>query len=352
MIGWRRLATLWRWLLFVLLTSGVASAQYRHRIVLLERADATDADHEIALRVRAELGAAGFEVIALPAVDEVPKDAVESSGNQVHPASVLMVERSSSETGEQAELWLSDRLLQKTVVLRLTSDGARDPARIAVQAVELVKARLAELTLTRERHRAKPVSPPPPPPALPPPPPPTRGARPSLTGGVGLLQGFQPGQSSVTPVVRLGVSLPERWTGDVLALDVRGGFVGLGGAAHVESGPGSASVRHTAADLTVVVRFLPELRMQPFVSLGGGLLVLDVAGTAPVPYRNASKRTLSGLVTASGGLWLQPVLGFGLALEAQLLEAWSKTVVRIAGQDAAEVAAPLLLLSAGLMVEF
>jgi hypothetical protein len=57
-------------------------------------------------------------------------------------------------------------------------------------------------------------------------------------------------------------------------------------------------------------------------------------------------------VSASGGLWLQPVKGFGLALEGQLLDAWSKTVVRIAGQDAAEVAAPLLLLSAGLMVEF
>jgi hypothetical protein len=34
------------------------------------------------------------------------------------------------------------------------------------------------------------------------------------------------------------------------------------------------------------------------------------------------------------------------------MDAWSKTIVRISGEDAAEVAAPLLLLSGGLMAEF
>jgi hypothetical protein len=100
------------------------------------------------------------------------------------------------------------------------------------------------------------------------------------------------------------------------------------------------------------MRFLPKRSVQPFVSLGGGMLALDVAGEAPEPYRNDSARTLSGLVTASGGVWLKPTSSVGLVLEAQLMSAWSKTVVRIAGEDAAEVAAPLLLLSGGLMAEF
>jgi hypothetical protein len=156
----------------------------------------------------------------------------------------------------------------------------------------------------------------------------------------------------LAPVLRLGVALPERWTGEILALDVRAGFVGLGRTARIEHGPGAATLRHTAATLDAVVRFLPRRRVQPFVSLGGGLLALDVAGDARDPYRNESARTLSGLLNASGGIWLQPVSGVGLALEGQLLDAWSKTVVRIAGRDAAEVAAPLLLLSGGLMAEF
>jgi hypothetical protein len=358
MNGWARLAIITRSLLLALLISGSVAAQYRHRVVLLERSSADEAQREITTRVRAELGAAGFEVISLPVGDEDPKESVEGAGFQVHPASVLLVERLAPESdgvNRDVELWLSDRLLKKTVVLRLHGDDAgadpesrsRAAARIAVQAVELVKARLAELSLTREREapvRAVVL----PAPAVPA----SRGARPNLTAGIGLLEGFQDGQQSLTPVLRLGVALPEDWTGDVLALDVRAGFIGLGRAARIEHGAGSASLRHTAVGLDAVVRFLPRRRFQPFVSLGGGFLAVDVAGTAPEPYRNTSKRTVSGLVSASGGLWLQPVKGFGLALEGQLLDAWSKTVVRIAGQDAAEVAAPLLLLSAGLMVEF
>jgi hypothetical protein len=173
-----------------------------------------------------------------------------------------------------------------------------------------------------------------------------------LTLGVGLLEGFQKGQQALTPVLRLGIALPERSSHDVLAVDVRGGFVGLGRTARIEHGPGAATLRHTIVGLDGVVRFLPRRRVQPFVSLGGGMLALDVAGDAPDPYRNTSKRTLSGLVSASGGLWLQPLAGVGISLEGQLLDAWSKTIVRIAGADAAEVAAPLLLLSSGAMVEF
>lgn len=359
MTGWARLTTCFvAWLLLQLIASS-ADAEYRHRVILLERRSAAETDHEITMRVRAELGAAGFEVIALAVGDEGPKQAVEEAGYQVHPASVLLVERLDASDGREgdAELWLSDRLLQKTVVLRLKGESphdesepearSREAARIAVQAVELVKARLAELSLTRERAKPRRAPAPPAPVAAEP-----RGARPNLTAAVGLLEGFQDGQQSLTPVLRLGVTLPERWTGDVLSVDVRAGFIGLGRAAHVEHGGGSASLRHTALELDAVMRFLPKRHLQPFVSLGGGFLALDVAGTAPEPYRNSTERTFSGLVTAGGGLWLQPALGIGLVLEGHLLNAWSKTVVRISDEDAAEVAAPLLLLSAGLMVEF
>jgi hypothetical protein len=346
-----------------------AAAEHRHRVVVLERGDDDETDREITTRLRAELGAAGFDVIMLQAVETDPKHAVEGAGRELHPASVLLVERASAEeedAGEDkgTELWLADRMLRKTVVLRLkpeapgraTDAGAersQRAARIAVQAVELVKARLAELSLTREREREAQPSAPAVPLAPPlPPEPELRGARPNLTAAVGMLEGFQEGQQSFTLVLRLGVALPERWTGDVLSMDVRGSFVGLGRAAKIEHGPGAAKVRHTAVEMDLVMRFLPRRSVQPFVSLGGGMLALDVTGEAPEPYRNDSARTLSGLLTASGGIWLKPTSTVGLALEGQLVSAWSKTVVRIAGEDAAEVASPLLLLSAGLMAEF
>jgi hypothetical protein len=339
MIGRARTGTLL--LLAALALTAAARAEAPRRVVLLERRGSSALDHEIVTRVRAELGAAGFEVSLLAAGDETAKQAVEESGYALEPASVLLVQR--LEAGG-AELWLSDRLLQKTVVLRLKEGD--QAARVAVQAVELVRARLDELSLTRVPTA------PAPPPAPPPPARETRGAHPSLAAGIGLLEGFQRGQRAFTPVLRLGVALPERWTGGVLAIDARGGFIGLGSAAEVRSSRGSASLRHTALELDAVVRFLPRGRVQPLVSLGGGFLSVDVAGTAPAPFRNRSERTLSGLVTTGAGLWLQPRRGIGLLVEGHLLSAWSKTVVRIAGEDAAEVAAPLLLLSAGVMVEF
>lgn len=347
-------------------TSGSASAEYHHRILLLEHVNGDDSDHEITTRVRAELGAAGFDVVVLPITELDPKQAVESAGHELHPASVLLVERLVSSGGAAAhdggaELWLADRMLRKTVVLRLkppevddtesdrTGASSSEAARVAVQAVELVKARLAELAVTREREPARPAAPAV---AARPPAQTLRGTHPNLTAGVGLLEGFQKGQQTLTPLLRLGVALPERLTGEVLALDLRGSFVGLGQTARIVHGPGAATLRHTAAALDAVVRFMPRRRVQPFVSLGGGILALDVAGDAPAPYLNSSKRTLSGLLNASGGLWLQPVTGIGLSLEGQLMDAWSKTVVRIKGENAAEVAAPLLLMSAGLMAEF
>jgi hypothetical protein len=350
----------------ICLSSG-ALAEYRHRVLVLERANGNDSDREITTRVRAELGAAGFDVVVLPVTEDDPKLAVESAGHELHPASVLLVERLAAGEDDKgqspgSELWLADRMLRKTVVLRLkpaegdvsgvdrAAVSSREAARVAVQAVELVKARLAELAVTREHE---PVAPPPPsPPPLLPPAPELRGTHPNLTAAVGLLEGFQKGQQALTPVLRLGVALPERWTGEILAIDLRGGFVGLGSAARIEHGLGAATLRHTAVSLDVVVRFLPRRRVQPFVSLGGGMLALDVAGDAPDPFLNSSTRTLSGLVEASGGIWLQPIRGIGLVLEGQLMNAWSKTVVRISNQEAAEVAAPLLLVSAGLMVEF
>lgn len=332
----------------VLLASSGALAEYRHRVLLLERATSDEASREVTTRVRAELSAAGFDVLVVPAQESDPQAAVESAGRDLHPASVLLIE---PEDGG-SDLWLADRMLRKTVVLRLRSEPGRgqEAARIAVQAVELVKARLAELAVTREHEASRPAAPPPSQSFVAEPE--TRGARPNLTLGVALLEGFQRSQNAISPVIRLGVALPEGWTGDVLALDLRGSFIGLGRAARIEQGAGAATLRHTAVALDAVMRFLPQRRLQPFVSLGGGFLALDVAGVAPDPYRNSAARTLSGLVNASGGIWLKPLSSVGLVLEAQLLQAWSKTVVRIAGEDAAEVAAPLLVLSGGLMAEF
>jgi hypothetical protein len=353
---WRRLRRLLACTALGLM-SGTARAEYRHRVLLLEHAGDDERGREISTRVRGELGAAGFEVVVLRVEDDDPKRAVEAAGRELHPAAVLLVERMNpvgagkgDATG--AELWLADRLLQKTVVLRLKAEegtGSGAATRIAVQAVELVKARLAELSLTRDTTSpAPPVARRAPLVAETP----ARGVRPGVTLGLGLLEGFRKGQRAFAPLLHLGITLPERWTGESLAIDLRGELVGLGSAVRIEHGPGAAKLRHTLVGLDTVARFLPRGRVQPFVSLGAGLLLLDISGDAPDPYLNSSSRTRSAVLDAGGGVWLQPLPGFGFTLEGQVLGALSKTVVRIVNEDAAEVGAPLLLLSGGLMLVF
>jgi hypothetical protein len=153
MTRWGRLkgvATLATVSVFVCLSSD-ALAEYRHRVLVLERANGDDSDREITTRVRAELGAAGFDVVVLPVTEDDPKLAVESAGHELHPASVLLVERLAAGVGDKgqspgSELWLADRMLRKTVVLRIkpaegdasgvdpAAISSREAARVAVQA--------------------------------------------------------------------------------------------------------------------------------------------------------------------------------------------------------------------------
>src|SRR5262245_17371868 len=150
-------------LLFVL-TPVVALAEYRHRVVLLEQPNTDEASTEVLARLRGELTAAGFELVLLPAPEGDPDKVSETTARELSPAAVILVlERPADDTEpRRIELWLSDRLSHRTFVQSLPidpDDAGRGYRRLAVQSVELLKARLAELMLTKP---PEPVKPPPP----------------------------------------------------------------------------------------------------------------------------------------------------------------------------------------------
>lgn len=349
----------------VWLAPAPAQAQERDRVVLLESSSDDEVFVEVLSRVRGELGAAGFEVVVLPAPEDTdPRAAVETAGRELEPVAVFLVHRGSPSNGESAaaELWVSDRLLNRTFVQRLTVDGPQrgNAARLAVQAVELLRARLAELALTRPPEPVLPAEPSPPP--SPPEPAPVapvdvaperRGNGLGIEAGFGLLQGFRGIDRAFMPILRLGVSLPESWLGSApLGIDLRGS-VGAPSSAHaVESDPGSARVNQAFGNLDVVVRFAPTLPVQPMLSLGSGAYVVDVQGEAPVEYSRTGRRTWSGMTSVGTGLWLSPFEGVACVFEGQLMAAWSKTVVRLHREEVAQAGAPMVLLSAGAMAVF
>ncbi len=211
---------------FILAVAGLLSlassafADYRHRVVLLEPAVDSDIEAEVLARVRGELEAAGFELYVMPVDAETdPKIAVESSARDLHPAAVLLVEQEVAEGSgtHTAELWVSDRSLQRTFVQRLrveAGNASRGASWLAVQALELVRARLAELSVSGRtepapsRLRERPA---PPPPA---PKPERHGRGAQVAVGFGLLHGFRGFETVWTPIARVGASIPEAAIGD------------------------------------------------------------------------------------------------------------------------------------------
>jgi hypothetical protein len=135
-------------------------------------------------------------------------------------------------------------------------------------------------------------------------------------------------------------------------IDLRGSVGTAGSEFVVESSPGSARVHQSFGNLDVVARFVPTSPVQPLLSLGGGAYAVDVQGEAPQEYSRHGERTWSGMMSAGAGLWVGPLSGLACVLEGQVMSAWSKTVVRIHEDEAAEAGAPMLLLSGGVMAVF
>jgi hypothetical protein len=339
--------------LFVLLSSPWARADYRHRVVLLEPPNA-ESSLEVRARLRGELSAAGFDVITLQVqtIDD-PKRTSETAARELQPAAVLFIvdPQGPSDQIRQASIWLSDRLLRRTFVLTYAVDPAdpgKDSARVAVQVAEILKADLAELSVTRvEKPKPPPEPEPPVLPPEPPPPPPRLGNGVRLEAGGALLQGFDGFGSSLTPLVRLGATLPSAWFRRApLSLDLVLSVAALGTAARTEHEADSATVRQGLGLFTVAARFAPTASVQPMVTASTGAYRAEWSGSASPPRVAGSGRTWSGVSGGGAGVWLQPSGGFALTVQGEVLAAWSRTVLRFEGESAASAGSPMLHVSA------
>ncbi|HEY3494416.1 MAG TPA: hypothetical protein VGK73_07015 [Polyangiaceae bacterium] len=325
-------------------------------MVLLEPAH-FDRTLEMHARLRGELEAAGFDVVVsrVPAGDDA-KEVGEALARELHPLAVLyVVERPSAAPSPDAEaadgggeIWISDRLLRRSYILKfdLQPGETTGSSRIAVEAVEVLKANLAELSVTRTEQ---PVSAPPPPePVAPAPSADSHGAgvSGSFHAGAAVLQGFQGLGPVWTPIVRAGVSVPPELLGGApLTLDVLGVAAFYGAEARVQTAQGSARVRQSFAGLELWSRFAPAAAVEPFLSLSGGAYRTEIEGSAADPALANAEDTWSFATGIGTGLWAQPSRGFAVIMNAELLLAWARTVVQVAGEDAATAGSPMLLVS-------
>lgn len=353
----RSWAALARVVTSVLLCAATALGQPRPRVVLLDE-PATDAKSaEVSARVRGELQAAGFNLVVLPSDADVdPQLAVETAAPELQPAAVLLVRQPlhAPDDAHLVEIWVSDRALNRTFVQRLPlseEHPQRGPRWVGVQAVELVRSRLAELALTPPPPSYEPS----PPVEVPPAPPAPAKAPGAWFGGagLGLLRGFDGVEQVWTPVLVLGARLPESVTGAApltLQFALRGSA--LGSEAELDYAGNTTEVRQSFATLDVTARFIPRSVVQPMLSVGSGVYSLETYSRAVEPLSAGSRRTWSGLGSVGAGLWTEPLDGAALVLEAKLLAAWSKTIIRMEERVVAEAGAPMGLLAAEVVAVF
>ncbi len=336
------------------LKSEAAHAESRHRVVLLASpSEQEESGRELISRLRGELTASGLDVVVVPATEGVDvRDAVETSARELSPAAVIGVRYVPDATPGQltAEVWISDRLSNRTLVQRgtLTTANSAQAARLAVQISELFKARLALFWV--EPSPAKPVAtapcPPPPPPPPPPAPEVSAPRRLLLGAGLGMIHHFSGSLSGWFPTLSVAVeSATSRW----VALSVRVNAAWTPADTELERDGGAARISQGWGLLHGVLRFAPNAVVQPMFSLGAGAYGVRVKGRAVAPELARTERSWSVASTLGVGLWLEPHRGLAWTLEGQAFAPWSNIVVDIRGAEVATLGFPAAVISTSLL---
>ena len=343
-------------LVAVALPSAPARAEVRYRVVLLRPTVSDEVTTDALARVRGELAAAGFEVSTLlrdPRIDV--RAALETSGRELEPIATFAIVPG----GSTAEIWVCDRIAGKSVIQNVRLDApvaAGEQSRsvvLAVQAVELLKASLAQYWLmaaaAAAARRPQPV---PPPVAREP----VVAAAPEVatyaTAGVGLLAGIGWLDSAGAvgpawqPIVRASYGGARGWAARLT-------LGGLGSDASLSSGNiGSASIGQQLGALEIVRGFRAGRRVQLIATLGAGGYRARIAGSGIAPYVGRDSDDWSLLTVGGGGVIFTLVRHLALAVEAQAMLTWPYTTVRLGGTEAGRTGWPSLLLSAGAQATF
>ncbi|AKT39523.1 hypothetical protein [Chondromyces crocatus] len=320
-------------------------AEPRPRVVILNADGADAVQREATTRLRAELRAAGFEVVEAQGAQEGARTAQEGARAGSAEESdlaraarvfegVAAVKVARSRGGASVTLWLRERE-GRGRTRAVSAQGRSAPSVVAVRAVEELQAsqlgveggaRATEVEAgsAPEEEAAR------------------RGevgaegaAKPRLgtaavEGGVGLLLGGGVGPA-VGPFLRvsLGAELSGR-PGEVLAARVT--LAGPAFAPDLAGAVGSVSVRQELALVEVVYSLGALGPLVPRVSVGAGAYHLRAVGDPRSPYEATSGEVWAALVGAGAGVGWSLGERLSVVVDAQVLFAQPRPVVALAGE--------------------
>ncbi|WP_437310302.1 hypothetical protein [Sorangium sp. So ce388] len=339
------------------------------RVAIVE-ADADDPlVREAATRLRAELGAAGFEVVSVPrARDADARDvraALERAARDEGAFAAAALFRSRA--GATADLWIVDRVTQKTVVRTVEVAGAAAPSVMAVRAVELLQASLLEANLlasrpspggaaadsvavpddvrrwmapVRRQAAADPAA-----------------ERPGMLAGIGVEAGLAALQSTGGVGPALGPALRLSYGGGAAGggvlpagLAARLTFAGPTLAPALEGALGTVSVRQEMALLEAVWALETGGAVSPVLSAGVGGFHLFISGDPLPPLRSATGEVWSVAAALGAGAGLRVTERAALLLDAHAIFAEPRAVVTLGGERLGSAGRPTIAGFLGLLV--
>jgi hypothetical protein len=341
-----------RWLAAALvsISTALASAALAEpsRVVLLEPAAQTAGVLREAMeRTKAELQAAGFDVVVRPLADGPNlRPALETAAHESQAFAAVAVSLSAGSAS--ADVWVTDRITGKTVIrtvdVRDVAPEARASA-LAIRAVELLRASLVEAIRPGVSEEPAPELPPDVSEWMTPEPdPPLAGFAVEIGGA--LLHGFDDMGTAGSPILRLSygadIGLAGRLTlaGPAFGPNPRGPY-------------GSASVRQEMATLELVyVPCVDWLGFEPVLSAGAGVYHLHARGDLTPPFEGQSDDVWSVAIRAGAGLGYRVHPDVMALLDAELVLALPRAVVTMAGEPIASAGLPSLSSSLGVVVRF
>jgi len=315
----------------------------------------TDPAGEIAplvvTRLRGELRAARFEMDVTTISTEAPRrGTVEEMAARAGITAALGI----FVGGNRVEMWATDASAGRTLMQNLPLDpGATDRRAtiVAVKAVDLLKATLAEIW-TAPAPPLPPVEPLPdpaaevavaPPPTPAPPPDPVQD-RVDVTAGAGWLQTGSNG--GWAPLVALAAALGS---GHFAA---RVTFSALGQSLDVSATAGTATLAQELALAELVLRSRVWHRLRGALSLGAGVHHLTIDGRGAAGFAGVDRGVWSLATAAGAGVSLDLSRYWLLAFDARVVENLPATEVRIDRTSAAHVGHPIVWLALAAGVRF
>jgi hypothetical protein len=299
-------------------------------LVVLVRPQAESAlVNEAITRIRGELIADGFQVSMVDApAGADPASVLAGADRQTTAAATLGLFLHAD--AKVAEVWVVDRLTQKTVMRRIetTAPSARvAPEVLARRSVELLRASLLEILVEAEEKPLEEAS--------------LRAnvsrwversfPRPSpspwgVEAGALFLGGSGRLGSAVMPVGRLRAVFGQRFAG-------RLSLAGLGTRPEVESDVAKATVSQELGLFELVAEVAPSSFVRPFASLGAGAYHIGVEGSASAPYVGKRGDRFAFAADTGAGLLLSINSTFALSFEAHLTLVTPYPVIRLLDAD-------------------